>query len=701
MEKFVSGALSVTVHSSVTYCVIGKNKATALDDGNEDIEIVRECLRLDPEHFVTRLRITNTSDTMMKLIDAYPFVSDDFTLDGTDSAEWMILNGTRQINDVPAVCTLGVRDDSFSLAADRLGEEGIMLKNYSGGDAVLSGDGITIVKAGQSYASIEIISTENQLTDISFSLDCNGSLKAVRAGGEFNCLLERGDIRVTDWVRISVSGNFNRLIADYAGHCRAVHSDSIHRHPKGSAYALTRNVTPANLNDRLNVLSHLKVPFDYFEIGCGWQRYCGDWEASGSFSDNMRLESAKISASGYCPGIWTAPFLVDKRSELFSDEKRMLLRHADGSICKTEVNGKEYAVIDVSSPSALEWLEMLYQRLSAYGYYFHDVDYTNVFVLQKDVVLANPTLSVTEAYIGAMETIKNAVGEEGYLHVSNGFTPVLTGIADSVQICSDALWDSASDNRNVFKKLVNQIVHRGYMGLWWHSSPGALIDGGVLSRFNAAEVKMLLVCEYMCSGFSIAGNLSGNEELKLLRHIYPAVDTVLYNRDMFSGMTYVDAVDIEVKDSYHTICFINWGSEEVSLIFRLDSKCCGGYADHASQYDVSSFFGREYVRGAKYDDIIRLGKIAPGAAEIVKIIKSDTAHILLSDMHFSMGGEVDISLSEEKVTVSGDNKFNCRGNYLVALPQGCRCDDGKGEFSFTVSGRGSFRYEKSIRRIYG
>ena len=36
MDKFVSGALSVSVHSCVTYSVVGKNKSTALDEGNMD-----------------------------------------------------------------------------------------------------------------------------------------------------------------------------------------------------------------------------------------------------------------------------------------------------------------------------------------------------------------------------------------------------------------------------------------------------------------------------------------------------------------------------------------------------------------------------------------------------------------------------------------------------------------------------------------
>ena len=696
MDKFVSGALSVSVHSCVTYSVVGKNKSTALDEGNMDINIERENIRLSANSYITRLKITNNSGTMMKLISAYPFISDDMKIGDIPSSKWMILNGTRQLNDVPAVCTLGVRDEAFYKAVDRLSEEGIMLKNCKDGDAVVSGDFITIIKAGKTYASIEILAEENQLTDISLSIDVNGDLKAVRAGGDYNCLLEPGDIKMTDWVRISESGNYLHLLDNYTMHSQGVHAENIHLLDKSLVYSLDNKVNFENLCDKLSLVSHLKVPFDYFVIGNGWQKAFGDWEGNEKFSSNMRREAEKISAFGFKAGVWTAPFLIGKDSEMFLEEKKLLLHHADGSVCMAKIGETEYAVLDVSSPEALDWLDMLYQRISAFGYYFHDIDYTNVFIFQKDVVLANPTVSVTEAYLNALKTIKNAIGENGYLHVSNGFVNPLVGIADSAKVCSDVLWNGRSNRNEKLPSLVNQLSYRGFMNKWWHNSCGKLLNGDI-SKINSAELKTVLVCEYMCGGTTVVSDFSSNDELLYLKYFYPKIKTELYCRDVFSGDAYITAVDVEINDSYHTLCFMNWSDDEIDLIFRLDSKTCGGYVDHASDYDVSSFFGRGKVRHAKYDDIIKLGKIAPGSSEIVKIIKSDKPHIMLSDMHLSMGAETEIVFDGAKVRVSGENFFNCKGNYLVALPKGMVCLDGKDEFSFTVNGQGKFTYEKEIK----
>lgn len=698
MEKFVSGTVSCTAHSTVTYNVIGKNKTTALDEKTDDIEIVRESLHLDSEHLVTRLRITNTSDFMIKLMDAYPLICDDLCVEGCDSPNWTVLNGTRQLNDVPSACVLGRRDASFELATDRLSEEGMMLKSTVGGDAVITGDGITVIKAGKTYISVEIISAENQLTDISLSLDCNGSLRAVRAGGIFNCIIEPGDMKITDWVRVSVGGNFERLVEGYATHRKAVSPKLCADNGNMNVYAVRSNVTAENISDKLNFLSHMRAPFDCFMIGSGWQSCIGDWYSNGNFSDNMRSEAIKISNSGFKPGIWTAPFVADKNSELYRENKDMFLRHADGSVCRSVVNGRECAVLDVSSPTVIEWLEMLYQRLSAAGYYFHNVDFTNEFIFRKDVVLANPTVSSVEAYINAVETIKKAVGNEGVVYISNGFLSPLAGRADVVQICSAPKWNEISDNVEFFKKIVNQIAARRYTDLWWQCSCGVTLEGGFSSRFLPNELKMLAVCRYMCQGPVMAGDVGGSEELKFLRLFCPAVKTALHNRGVFEDMPYVCTVDIEVNDSYHTLCFFNYSNESVNLTFKLDNKTCGGYVDHSCKYDVSTYFSKECVRFAGYDDIIRVGKIEPRSAEVVKIAKSDKPHVLFSDMHLSMGGEVIVRLNDGEAAVFGENPFNCRGSYLIALPENCVCDDGKNEFSFGVNGQGSFSYKKRVHR---
>ena len=211
MEKFVSGACSATIHSALTYCVLGENKKTTIDYGTSNVELEREKICLDATHYLTRLKITNISGTLVKLLAAYPIITDDFILGDNPSSQWEIFNGCRQLNDVPATCILGEKDASFAECVYRLSDEGAVQKDYRVGDTVLSGDMITVIKSGKQYVSLEVLTGEQSLNDISISSDCNGIVKAIRVGGEFNCLMEDGCVLYTDWVRISTGGNFMRF----------------------------------------------------------------------------------------------------------------------------------------------------------------------------------------------------------------------------------------------------------------------------------------------------------------------------------------------------------------------------------------------------------------------------------------------------------------------------------------------------------
>ncbi len=693
MEKFVSGYCSTSIHYAVSYCVVGETKKTAIDFGTASLDIERENICLDSSHYLTRLKITNISGSMLKLLAAYPIITDDFKIGEYSSQDWMVLNGSRQLNDVPASCILGSRDPSFVQAVDRLSDEGMQQRDYREGDVVVHGDGITVIKAGKNHVSLEILTSSNQLTDISLSADCNGDIKAIRLGGEFGCLMEDGDIKYTDWVRISTGGNFIRLLDDYTSTRKAMTSAAT-TSAKSTVYCMDDSFLSDDISSRLAFLRGLRAPFEYFELGMGWQSHVGDWDSFEGL--NLSHTASVINKNGYKAGLWTAPFLVEKDSELFETEKKWILRHADGSVCTYDIGDKKYAVLDISSEECLEWVSMLYRRLSAYGYYMHHVDHTMAFVIQKDVILLDPTLSITAAYERAMKAIKESIGEDGYLCISNGFIPSLCGIADSVQIVSDISFLKSKSDCNVISKLINQAALRSHMSDWWHNLCAITIDNEFVAKYASAEAKKLMVCEYLTGGAPMVRNMKTNEQLKVLKCIVPYVESKVYPRDAFNETAYINVVDVEINDDYHTLCFFNNSFSDAELIFRLDNKTCGGYIDHASSYNVSSYFGRVKTSDCVYDDVIKLGTIPANSCEIVKIAKNNKPRVILSDMHFSMGGEVEIKLSGTKITVSGNNLFNIKGNYVIALPKGLQAADGRREFNFTVNGQGSFVYEKEV-----
>ena len=57
-----------------------------------------------------------------------------------------------------------------------------------------------------------------------------------------------------------------------------------------------------------------------FQIDDGWEKSVGEWEVNPRrFPNGLAPLSAKIEAAGYVPGLWLAPFLVTKKSRIYTE----------------------------------------------------------------------------------------------------------------------------------------------------------------------------------------------------------------------------------------------------------------------------------------------------------------------------------------------------------------------------------------------
>ena len=266
MEKYSLGNVSASIHFAVSYCVAGETKKTAIDFGTASLDIERERIALDKDGYLTRLKITNTSGTKLKLFSAYPIITEDLNICDIPSFNWRLFTGSRQLNDIPATCNLCERDVSFMEASNRLADEGRRCHDYTHGDMVFCGDGISVINAGNMYVSLEVLSVEEQMTDVSISVDHRGNVKAIRLGGEFNCIMDDEDVIYTDWVRITQGGNFVRLLEQYASEKKEL---SYAKSPKApcAIFRTDDGFSAEEMSKKLSVLTSLKAPFDYIELG--------------------------------------------------------------------------------------------------------------------------------------------------------------------------------------------------------------------------------------------------------------------------------------------------------------------------------------------------------------------------------------------------------------------------------------------------
>jgi alpha-galactosidase len=83
--------------------------------------------------------------------------------------------------------------------------------------------------------------------------------------------------------------------------------------------------------DNLDAYAEKKLPLNVFLIDDGWQRNVGDWlTTSTGFSKGMSYIAYTIHQQGIKAGLWLAPFIVEKKSKIFTEKNDWLLKDAHG-----------------------------------------------------------------------------------------------------------------------------------------------------------------------------------------------------------------------------------------------------------------------------------------------------------------------------------------------------------------------------------
>ena len=698
MQIFSYGKSSISYDYMVTYEINGKVLSSKEDDR---ISVERETEMVSDYLLKTRLKIKNTSSDAVYLKKGIPVLSEDLSL-STPSPLWQLLIHGKHKNDLPSTCVPGKRDELFFDSVRRLTEDGRLAECEIGKDVSFYSDILTIAKSEDACASFLVLSSEKQDTFCKITVDKDGCFKQLSLGGNFNCLFEAGDTVYTEWYGIDFRTDWKAVTNDFAKE-RA--NGSIRRHSSPSVYSTWyyygEEITADDVDINLTEIKNKNLPYSCFQIDDGWEMCFGDWEANEKFPD-IKETASKIRSAGLMAGVWTCPFIADTKSDIAKQHPEWFLKHADGSFCNFVVMGVPNYIFDLTNPEVLNWIDELYKKLVSWGYNYHKLDFTRAFPAQRDVVLHNPRMTLVEAYKIAFSVIRNAIGDSSYLEVCGGLYDPLIGIADAQRTGADvmSMWLDPADSLPRIPLTVKQNLMRYFMNEWWDNDPDSLMvrrnahstrppRGLDLGLLNDEEAKLFTLNQYVGGGLVCSTeplDSIEDDRLMLLRHIMPVVDTKVDFVDVFSRDRYPSFVDMIVNDNWHTLCFFNWSDEEKPLKIKLDEKLCPDFINKDAQYCVCEFFSETYKKDVRYGDEVSVCSIKPHSVAVVKIAKRDEAQIVCSNMHFSMGGEIDIlSIVENKLNISFTHKYNYPLHYTVLLPEGYRTSEGIDTIDICVS----------------
>jgi len=100
-----------------------------------------------------------------------------------------------------------------------------------------------------------------------------------------------------------------------------------------SWYYYYNKVTEENIRTNLDALAtqRERLPVRYVQLDDGYQTFVGDWlSLNEKFPSGLASLADRIRNKGFLPGIWTAPFFVQRESGIFRHHQDWLLKDLRG-----------------------------------------------------------------------------------------------------------------------------------------------------------------------------------------------------------------------------------------------------------------------------------------------------------------------------------------------------------------------------------
>ncbi|MEU9157322.1 glycoside hydrolase family 36 protein [Streptomyces sp. NPDC048417] len=245
-----------------------------------------------------------------------------------------------------------------------------------------------------------------------------------------------------------------------------------------SRYEHFNAVTEDDIRENLTAMDALALPVDVVQIDDGYQSALGDWlTLSGRFTSRAGL-AATIRARGRRAGIWTAPFLVDPRSELATVHPDWLVRTSDGSPLLAGRNrGHDLYVLDTTHLAAAAYLIEVFAVLRIEGYDYFKVDFLYAGALDG---IRQSGADALAAYREGVALIREAIGPDAYLLGCRA--PILPsiGLFDALRVSPDTAPHRHPETEDFGQPGLDRAEFTGTGRQWqhgrlWVNDPGRLM----------------------------------------------------------------------------------------------------------------------------------------------------------------------------------------------------------------------------------
>lgn len=243
----------------------------------------------------------------------------------------------------------------------------------------------------------------------------------------------------------------------------------------GGSGGMGTDINAAVMLENLEAAAEDFLPWGmkYFMLDDGWEDHEGDWNSHPErFPDQGEVEGMKWFADqvydrGMLPGLWISPFGVERDSVLAAEHPEWMVDL--NPIGQGMVDDHRHWVLDLSNPEVLDWLELLFTRITHdWGYRWIKLDFSYYALFATN--LHDPDQTVTEAFHEALVRIRQAMHPDAFF-LTIAAIGLGMDVADGNRITLDnePFWgDEFSGGEPGFKVIYRTFARRYYMNhnLW-------------------------------------------------------------------------------------------------------------------------------------------------------------------------------------------------------------------------------------------
>jgi alpha-galactosidase len=246
-----------------------------------------------------------------------------------------------------------------------------------------------------------------------------------------------------------------------------------------SWYQYYSDVTQADVLANLAAMDEHGVPVGVVQIDDGYESCPGDWlTPSGQFPDLPGL-IGRINNTGRRAGIWIAPMLVGRSSQLFAAHPDWVIRdHGTGEpVYAGTVCRDPCTALDLTHPDAAGYLTGVLGTMRGWGVSYFKVDFCYAGAVEGTRQAA---MTGVEAYRHGLRLIRDAIGRDALLVGCGAPTLPSVGLLDAMRVGPDIAADyeppdghpSMPSQRNAAR---NVIARAWQHGRFWVNDPDCLM----------------------------------------------------------------------------------------------------------------------------------------------------------------------------------------------------------------------------------